>query len=355
MIPDNDDSENLAGRVLEACTRGEPLRIQGGGSKSFYAGSGKGRLLSALAHTGILYYEPTELVLTARSGTPLAAIEAVLAESGQMLGFEPPHFGPGATWGGTVACGLSGPRRPWAGSVRDAVLGCRIVNGQGEVLAFGGQVMKNVAGFDVSRLMSGALGTLGLLLEISVKVLPRPECETTLCFECSLAEGRGRMIRWGGGGLPITGMAWDGRLHLRLAGSEQAVLAAARRVGGDGEGEAAAFWDGLREQTHPFFSGEGDLWRLSLPPAGDVGSLSGTWLIDWGGAQRWLRAPVAGPDEVFAAAQAAGGHARLFRGANPAAMRCAPLAPALAALHRRVKAAFDPAGILNRGLCQEAP
>lgn len=354
MIPDNDDSANLAGRVAEACARGEPLRIQGGGSKTFYSGTGEGRAVSTLAHTGIVHYEPTELVLTARSGTPLAAIEAVLAESGQMLGFEPPHFGSGATWGGTVACGLSGPRRPWGGSVRDAVLGCRIVNGRGEVLSFGGQVMKNVAGFDVSRLMAGALGTLGLLLEISVKVLPEPECETTLCFECSFAEGLERMIRWGGTGLPISGMAWDGRLHLRLAGPAQAVLAAARRVGGDRPVAPEALWNGLREQTHHFFSGEGDLWRLSLPPAVDIGSLSGDWLIDWGGAQRWLRTVVSGPDAVFAAARAAGGHARLFRGANSTATRCAPLAPALAALHRRVKAAFDPVGILNRGLCQEA-
>ncbi|QXP83550.1 glycolate oxidase subunit GlcE [Methylococcus sp. Mc7] len=348
-----DDSEYLAGRVSEACARGEPLRIQGGGSKTFYSGSGEGGALSTLAHTGIVHYEPTELVLTARSGTPLAAIEAALAMSGQLLGFEPPHFGPGATWGGTVACGLSGPRRPWAGSVRDAVLGCRMVDGRGEVLRFGGEVMKNVAGFDVSRLMAGALGTLGLLLEISVKVLPRPECETTLCFECPSAEGRERMIRWGGSGLPVTGMAWDGRLYLRLAGPEQAVSAAARRVGGDRAVEADTFWNGLREQTREFFSGKGDLWRLSVPPAADIGGLSGEWLIDWGGAQRWLRTD-AGRNEVFAAAQAVGGHARLFRSANPAAMRCAALAPALAALHRRVKAAFDPAGMLNRGLCPEA-
>jgi glycolate oxidase FAD binding subunit len=348
-----DDSENLAGQVSEACAHGEPLRIQGGGSKAFYAGSGGGRGLSTLAHTGIVHYEPTELVLTARSGTPLAAIEAALAQSGQMLGFDPPHFGAGATWGGTVACGLSGPRRPWGGSVRDAVLGCRIVNGRGEVLRFGGQVMKNVAGFDVSRLMAGALGTLGLLLEISVKVLPRPERETTLCFECSLAEGRERMIRWGGSGLPITGMAWDGRLYLRLAGPEQAVSAAARRAGGDRAADADTFWNGLREQTHHFFSGEDNLWRLSLPPAADIGVLSGQWLIDWGGAQRWLRTD-AGPDQVSAAAQAAGGHARLFRSTNPQAIRRAPLAPALAGLHQRVKVAFDPAGILNRGLLPEA-
>ncbi|AAU92459.1 glycolate oxidase, GlcE subunit [Methylococcus capsulatus str. Bath] len=347
-----DDSESLAGRVAEACAQGVPLRIRGSGSKEFYAGPCAGQPLSTRTHTGIVHYEPTELVLTARSGTALAAVEAVLAESGQMLGFEPPHFGSGATWGGAVACGLSGPRRPWSGSVRDAVLGCRIVNGRGEVLSFGGQVMKNVAGFDVSRLMAGALGTLGLLLEISVKVLPRPECEMTLCFECPFAEGRERMIRWGGSGLPVTGLAWDGRLHLRLAGPEQAVSTAIRRIGGDRAGEGDAIWNGLREQTHDFFAGEGDLWRLSLPPAADTGDLSGSWLIDWGGAQRWLRTD-AGPAEVLAAAQAAGGHARLFRSAHPPAMRCAPLAPALAALHRRVKAAFDPAGILNRGLLPE--
>ncbi|MDD2768782.1 MAG: glycolate oxidase subunit GlcE [Methylococcus sp.] len=350
-----DDSEYLAGQVSEACARGEPLRIQGGGSKRFYAGSGEGRALSTLAHTGIVHYEPTELVLTARSGTPLAEIEAVLAESGQMLGFEPPHFGPGATWGGTVACGLSGPRRPWAGSVRDAVLGCRIVNGRGEMLAFGGQVMKNVAGFDVSRLMSGALGTLGLLLEISVKVLPKPECETTLCFECSFAEGRERMIRWGRSGLPVTGMAWDGRLYLRLAGPEQAVSAAARRIGGDVQEVAGAFWSGLREQTHGFFStADDDLWRLSVPPAARLGELPGAWLIDWGGAQRWLRGAEADPSAVFATARSAGGHARLFRTENSAAVRLDPLPPPLAALHRRLKAAFDPAEILNRGLWQEA-
>ncbi|MDF9391567.1 MULTISPECIES: glycolate oxidase subunit GlcE [Methylococcus] len=348
-----DDSENLAGRVAEACARGEPLRIQGGGSKDFYAGPCTGQPLSTRTHSGIVHYEPTELVLTARSGTPLTAIEAVLAESGQMLGFEPPHFGSDASWGGTVACGLSGPRRPWAGSLRDAVLGCRIVDGRGKVLSFGGQVMKNVAGFDVSRLMTGALGTLGLLLEISVKVLPKPECEITLSFECSHVESRERMIRWGGSGLPVTGLAWDGRLYLRLAGAEPAVSTAVRRIGGDRAEDAAGFWNGLREHAHDFFSGEADLWRLSLPPAADTGRLSGAWLIDWGGAQRWLRTD-ADPDEVFAAAQAAGGHARLFRTLNPQAPRCAPLAPALAALHRRVRAVFDPAGILNRGLYPEA-
>jgi glycolate oxidase FAD binding subunit len=354
MVRHTDDSENLSGRVREAVGRGQPLRIQGSGSKAFYAGSCEGQRLSTLAHTGIVHYEPTELVLTARSGTPLAAVETLLAESGQMLGFEPPHFGRGATWGGTVACGLSGPRRPWGGSVRDAVLGCRIVNGRGEALSFGGKVMKNVAGFDVSRLMAGALGALGLLLEITVKVLPRPECETTRCFEWSLADALKRMVQWGASGLPVTGMAWDGRLHLRLAGPEGAVAAAARRAGGDPMAPAEAFWNGLREQTHGFFSGAGELWRLSVPPAAKLDGLPGAWLIDWGGAQRWLRTADADPFEVYAAAHAVGGHARLFRAADPGAMRCAPLTPALAALHRRVKSAFDPAGIFNRGLWPEA-
>ncbi|QJD31384.1 glycolate oxidase subunit GlcE [Methylococcus geothermalis] len=353
-MPYQDDADNLTGQVRAACARREPLRIRGSGSKTFYTGPCEGRPLSTLAHTGIVHYEPTELVLTARSGTPLARIEAALAESGQMLGFEPPHFGTGATWGGTVACGLSGPRRPWGGSVRDAVLGCRIVNGRGDVLSFGGEVMKNVAGFDISRLMAGALGTLGLLLEISVKVQPRPECEMTRCFDGSSAEARERMIQWGGSGLPMTAMAWDGRLYLRLSGPEKAVSAAVRRVGGDALVSADAFWSSLREQTHGFFAGAGDLWRLSLPPAASLDGLSGAWLLDWGGAQRWLRAADAGPAEVCAAVQAVGGHARLFRTANPAAERCAPLAPALAGLHRRVRAAFDPEGIFNRGLWQEA-
>lgn len=345
---DSDDTARLADQVHAAGAEGKPLRIVGGGTKGFLADGEEGRPISTACHAGVVHYEPTELVLTARAGTPLATIESALGEQGQMLGFEPPHFGASATWGGVIACGLSGPRRPYAGSVRDFVLGCRIINGRGEVLSFGGEVMKNVAGFDVSRLMAGARGTLGLLLEVSVKVLPRPVSEIGLSFECTAEAAHRRMLEWSRTALPLSGMAFDGRLHLRLSGDGPAVEAAAKRLGGQREETGDPFWVLLKEHTHRFFEGEGEVWRLSVPPASSLPAWSGQWLLDWGGAQRWLRRPTVVADEIFAAARAVGGHASLFRTPNPSVCRHARPDQALAALHRRLKGAFDPMNLFNR-------
>lgn len=343
--------ERLSRTIREAASQRRPLCIRGGGTKDFYGGTVYGYKLNTGEYRGIVSYEPTELVLTARAGTPLAEVEAALAEHGQMLAFEPPRFGEGATLGGCVAAGLSGPRRPYAGAVRDFVLGVRMLNGQGEELRFGGQVMKNVAGYDVSRLMAGSLGTLGLLLEISLKVLPAPPAETTLRLECGQAQALSRMNEWAGRPLPITATAFcDEELKVRLSGARAAVDAAAKKIGGTELDPAAAerFWTAIREHTDPFFSGPAPLWRLAVKSTTPPLALPGEQLVEWGGALRWLKSD-ADPRAIREAAARAGGHATLFRGGDKAAGVFHPLAPALMEIHRRLKRAFDPAGILNPG------
>ena len=325
-----------------------PLRIRGTGSKDFYGGMLSGEVFDVAGHRGIVAYEPTELYITALCGTPLAEIEAALAEKGQMLACEPPRFS-GATVGGCVAAGLSGPRRQQAGAVRDFVLGVKLVDGTGQVLNFGGQVMKNVAGYDVSRLLAGSLGTLGVLAEVTLKVLPRPVAERTLVFALEAADAVTRLNQWGGQPLPISASFWhDGKLWLRLSGARAAVEAAVGKLGGSVVADADSLWQSVREQTHPAFAGS-ILWRLALPStAGDPG-LDGLRAIEWGGAVRWYAGEQAA---VRGAASRLGGHAVLYRA--PESLRCredafAPLSPALLALHRRLKKAFDPRGILNPG------
>lgn len=488
-----DLTQALAERVAVAHGAGHPLRIQGGGTKTWLGRAVAGEPLAVGGHRGILSYEPTELVITARAGTPLAEIEAALAERGQWLAFEPPHFSPAigltdgpldvgaiastrsnasagagaggnananasadakldaggrayanaggmpgmATLGGTIACGLSGPARAYAGAARDFVLGVRLINGKGEVLRFGGEVMKNVAGYDLSRLMAGAQGTLGVLLEVSLKVLPLPVAELTLVFELSPAEAIRRFNDWAGQPLPLSAACHDGeRAFIRLAGNEAAVRAACLRLGGEVlddrmligmamAGAAAAhasaaevatsrggesgmtanleaggvarsvdrdFWRGVRELRHPFFqAGSAPLWRLSLPPTAPLDPRLGSQFIDWGGAQRWVHSE----HPLWPVAQAAGGHANCYglrfgrvahavslaanldpsldpavstadavnaeqaaRAVSPGSGELEPvvipevfqpLPPALLALHRRLKAALDPRGILNPG------
>lgn len=351
-VPAN-QTEALREQVLAACHTGSPLAITGGGSKAFYGCPASGANLSTAGHRGIISYAPTELVLTAYSGTPLSAIEAVLDENGQILAFEPPHFGASATLGGTVACGLSGPRRPYAGSVRDAVLGVKLLNGNGEILSFGGQVMKNVAGFDVSRLMAGALGTLGVLLEVSLKVAPKPEAEDTLVFELAADAALAAMNRWAGQQWPLSAACHDGgRLYLRLSGAEAALKASRAKLGGESLKPDDTFWADLREQRLRFFDGPSPLWRLSVAPASPTPPLPGTCLIDWGGALRWLKTD-APADAVFAAARQADGHASRFRAADRDGPVFQPLPTGLQALHTRLKKAFDPQGILNPGRISE--
>ncbi|HJV01023.1 MAG TPA: glycolate oxidase subunit GlcE [Burkholderiaceae bacterium] len=336
-------------RIRAATAAGTPLRLRGGGTKDWYGNMPTGELLDTRAYSGVLAYEPTELVITARCGTPLAEIEALLAERRQMLAFEPPRYGAASTIGGVVAAALSGPRRASAGAVRDFVLGAALMDGHGELLCFGGQVMKNVAGYDVSRLLAGSLGTLGLIMDVSLKVLPQPVCEASVRFELSEIDALRRMNEWGGQPLPISASCWhDGILSLRLSGAEAAVAAARRKLGGQPVDNDAAFWASLRDQRHAFFDG-GELWRLSVPPTASALVMKGEQLIEWGGAQRWLH--VAGGDaaSIRRTVAAVGGHATLFRGGDRKVGVFQPLAPAVAAIHQRLKASFDPAGIFNPG------
>ena len=351
--PDCDVSVLLHEQVLAAIAGKTPVIIAGSGSKAFYGRPAQGVPLSVVQHRGIISYEPTELVITARSGTRLADIKAVLAERGQMLAFEPPHFGPDATLGGAVATGLSGPRRPYAGAVRDVVLGVKLLNGHGEILKFGGEVMKNVAGFDVSRLMVGALGTLGVVLEVSMKVLPRPEAEITLIFAMNPNDALVQMNRWAGQNWPLSAACFDGEVvRIRLSGAQTAIAAALQKLGGDvlPDDEATSFWADVREQRLAFFQGETSLWRLSLAPATTQPDLPGAWFIDWGGALRWLKTDQPA-EAIFQTAHILGGHACRFR--SPLGGEFQPLSTGLEKLHRNIKRAFDPHGIFNAGRLYE--
>lgn len=346
--------EQFSQTVLGAGRDRRPLRILGSGSKSFYGRDTQGDALDVTGYSGIVSYEPTELVLTARAGTPLTEIEAVLAAKRQMLAFEPPHFGAGATLGGCIAAGLSGPRRAYTGAVRDYVLGVRMIDGKGDVLNFGGQVMKNVAGYDVSRLMAGSLGTLGLLLEVSLKVLPLPVEELSLRFDMAEREALAAMNRWATQPLSLSATCHhDGVLTVRLSGAAAAVRSVRTKLGGEVVADAGVFWRSVREQQHVFFQTDASekaraLWRLSLPSAAPMPDVPGRQLIEWGGALRWLvsDAPAA---HIRQAATARGGQAILFRSTVPDADPFHPLSPSLLRLHQRLKQSFDPHGIFNPG------
>jgi len=259
------DRQNvIAEAVREAVHARQALRIKAGGTKDFYGYPAQGEPLDVSTHSGVVEYDPGELVITCRAGTALSEIRSTLLENGQHLPFEPPAFGDGATVGGTVACGLSGPRRPWAGSLRDYLLGVKLVNGDGEIVQYGGQVMKNVAGYDVSRLVAGSMGTLGVVLETSFKVLPVPARERTLQFDCGQAEAIRRVNEWSGQPLPLSGAFWwQEKLQVRLSGTESETDRAAGRLGADRELDTAGTWDQLREHQAEFFSGTETLWRLS--------------------------------------------------------------------------------------------
>jgi glycolate oxidase FAD binding subunit len=343
-------------QILAASNK-QPLRILGSGSKDWYGHEPVGDILDTRAYSGIVSYDPTELVITVRSGTPLTEVENTLAQQNQMLAFEPPHFGNGATVGGMIASGLSGPRRTTAGAVRDFLLGTAIMDGKGEILHFGGQVMKNVAGYDVSRLLAGSLGTLGLILEVSLKVLPKPFAETTLRLAMTEQEAIRHLNEWGGKPLPISASAWhDGTLALRLSGAKAAITAAHKLIGGDEMPDADHFWLAMREQRHDFFSQSPVLWRLSVPSVATPIALddaqSGRQLIEWGGAQRWLgtnNISQQSADAIRAATAAVGGHATLFRGGDKNVGVFHPLVPAVARIQQNLQNTFDPHGIFNPG------
>jgi glycolate oxidase FAD binding subunit len=344
---DQDQTEALLGAVRRAIETRQPLRAHGHGSKAFYGNLRAGEALDITGHSGVLSYEPGDLVITARAGTPLAHIDAVLAAQGQMLGFEPPQFGGRGTLGGAIAAGLSGPRRPWAGSARDFVLGVRAVNGHGESVRYGGETIKNVAGYDLARLYAGSLGAFGVLLEASLRVLPVPETELTLVLD--LADPRQAMIDWQHRPWPLSGLCVDGgRVCLRLSGTTDGVNAARQQIGGQELADGAAFWRALRDLELPFFAGDAPLWRVSLPPATPPLDLPGDWLLDWGGAQRWLRSP-APPAQVWATAAAAHGHATLMRGGDRSGGMFQPVSATQATIERRLKAELDPDGVFGGG------
>jgi glycolate oxidase FAD binding subunit len=343
------DTRQYIDRVRSAAASGTPLAIQGNGTRAFLGRIVSGEPLSMTDYRGIIDYSPPELVLSARAGTPLAEIEQTLAAERQMLAFEPPAFGTTATLGGTIAAGLSGPRRPWSGAARDFVLGINCINGHGEYLRFGGRVMKNVAGYDLSRTLTGSFGTLAILLDIHLKVLPRPEAEHTLTQTCTAAEAIERCNRWSASPIPLTAACYvEDRLVLRLSGTKRGVADAASRLGGDTQPGDASFWHDLQEQTLAFFAGDDPVWRLSLPPACAPLDLIGEQLIDWGGAQRWLRS-TREATEIRDTVSAAGGHATLYRGGDRTGEVFHPLAAGVLSLHQRLKASFDPQAILNPG------
>jgi glycolate oxidase FAD binding subunit len=344
---DADLSGALAGAVERAAEARTPLRIVGGDTKRWYGRQVGGEALSVAGHRGIVAYDPSELVVVARAGTPLAEIEAALAVNGQRLAFEPPRFGAASTIGGVVAAGLAGPRRPFGGAVRDCVLGVTVLDGRGQTLRFGGQVFKNVAGFDAFRLMAGALGSLGVVLEVSLRLTPAPRREAAIVLEKASTEARAWLTEVLRRPSPVSGAFHDGaRLHLRLSGGEAGVEAAVRELGG--EAEDLGFWDEVRDFRHPTLNGETSLWRLALPQTAAIPDVGEVVAWDWAGAQVWLRT-VASREAVWQAAARAGGHATRFRGAGAGEEVFQPLAPAVLAMHQRLKAALDPAGVLNPG------
>ena len=374
-------------RIKTAASAGTPLKIRGGGTKDFYGQSLQGEILDTTSLNGITSYEPSELVVTVKAGTPLAELEAALAEKNQCLPFEPPHFekiwGTVAepidmlpkfaktqtTVGGMVAAGLSGPSRASSGGVKDFILGVNMVNGKGEELRFGGTVMKNVAGYDVSRLMAGSMGTLGLITEVSIKVLPVAPAEATLKFECSQSEALNMLNAWGAQPLPLNASCWIqedgiGTLFVRLRGAVAAVEAAVKKMGGklqnaaSGNATVAADWQALRNQNMDFFKLQGNecLWRLSVPDTAPDLQLGET-IVEWHGAQRWVKLPYSETARLRSKVNGLGGSAILFIAAEaintPAKAENRVVFNLLKApldrIHRELKKQFDPAGIFNRG------
>jgi glycolate oxidase FAD binding subunit len=343
---DLDDSSALQEQVNQALVNATPLRIQGANTKAFLGRVTAGEILDTRSHRGIVSYDPTELVITVRCGTPLAELAKVLDAAQQMLPCEPPSFGDDATVGGMIACGLSGPRRPWSGSVRDFVLGTRVITGLGKHLRFGGEVMKNVAGYDLSRLMAGSYGILGLITEVSLKVLPKPRQALSISLQMNAEHALLRLAEWGQQPLPISAACHDGeRLHLRLEGGEGSVAAAHDRLGG--ELLDASYWADLNEQRLAFFDEDQPLWRLSVPNNTPRLSLPGRQLIDWGGAQRWLKSD-AEAKFIRQVVEEAGGHVTCYsHGLTDTPFQ--PLPDALMRYHKSLKQQLDPQGIFNPG------
>lgn len=349
-IPANDLSMSLQSQIEQAISTGESLTIRAGNSKDFYGRNTRTeKALDLSEHQGILSYEPSELVIKARTGTPIKAIQELLAENQQMMAFEPPAYDGRATLGGTLATNFSGPRRAYSGAVRDHVLGCKIINGKAETLSFGGVVMKNVAGYDVSRLMTGAMGTLGVLLEAAIKVVPKPETEMTCVLNISIELALIKLHQWANHDLPISASCYyQNRLYIRLSGTEQAIIRAGQTIGGEQLNNADPFWLSITEQTHSFFRNQQDLWRISIASNTPNLSFAGDTLYEWGGALRWLASDMS-REELCLDRLSPLGHATLYRKTDSGIETFQSLPAPLLTLHKRLKQAFDPNGIFNPG------
>ena len=340
-------------KIRQAQSAKTPLHIVGSGSKQFYGPRCTGEELNVQANQGIVDYEPSELVVTVKGGTRLSELEKALAERGQFLAFEPPHFGENATVAGAIASGLAGPRRASVGALKDFILGVKIIDGQGQHLTFGGQVMKNVAGYDVSRLIAGSFGALGIIDELSIKVLPIPEASTTLALDVDQAKALNLFNTYAGQPLAISATAWvDNVAYIRLSGAQEAIDAGVAKIGGTlvAANEADALWQNIREQKHAWFNADkpGNLWRLAVPSTSDVLSEFDSVFVEWGGALRWVysSAPEA---EIRAIVSKVGGNANVFRANGAVESHFHPLSAPMLRIQQRIKTAFDPAGILNAG------
>lgn len=343
-----DCREKIAAKLQDAYQQKQTLQIKAGGTKDFYGRNIQAKTLSLADHTGVIEYEPSELYITARSGTPLLEIEQTIAKQNQILPCEPPHFGTTATLGGMIASGLAGPRRVNAGSVRDCVLGTEILNGKGEHLRFGGKVMKNVAGYDVSRLMCGALGTLGVLISVSLRLLPKPVCEQTIALTLDSNVAIKKMNQWANTPIPISATFYDGNeLYVRLSSSLSAIEACKKEIGGELVDNNDIFWSNIKEHAHDFFISDKSLWRISVPPNTEVLNIPGDSVIEWNSALRWY---ISDADEntIRSEANRVGGHATLFKG-NVTEQVFHPLSEPSMKLHKKLKYVLDPAGILNPG------
>lgn len=344
----SDCNNEISSKLQDAFLQKQPLQIKAGNTKPFYGRNIQGDTLSLASHTGILEYEPSELYITARSGTSLLEIEQAIADQNQILPCEPPHFGAAATLGGMVACGLAGPRRINAGNVRDCILGIEILNGKGELLKFGGKVMKNVAGYDVSRLMCGALGTLGVIMSVSLRLLPKPPCEQTIALTMNSATAISKMNQWANTPMPISATFYDGnKLYVRLSSSVSAVEACKKEIGGAQIEEHEIFWTRIKEQIHSFFSSNMPLWRITVPPNTDTLNIPGVSVMEWNGALRWYKSD-AEENTIRSEAERIGGNANLFKGSVTDQI-FHPIPEPSMQLHKKLKQALDPAGILNPG------
>ena len=349
VITNNDVTEHLQQQVKNAISSREPLYIHGGNSKSFYGNKVDAKPLDISQHTGVVSYEPTELCITVRAGTRLSEIETLLSEHQQILPFEPPMYSENTTIGGAIATGISGPRRAYTGSVRDAILGVQIINGDGDIVNFGGQVMKNVAGYDLSRLMVRSQGTLGVILNVSLRLLPKPTHDISLGFEASATEAIEYFQNLRVQQLPITATAWhDNQAYIRLSASEAITQNSQKKLGLEKLNTSGQIWQEIRDHKHTFFNNfDKPLWRLSLSPAaGNLSNIDDQQLIEWGGAQRWLSSN-APANIVQGLISKQGGHATLFRSNVPDTQIFPVLEPVLLTLHKRLKNKMDPHGIFN--------